>query len=163
MTEEYLAQFRTTPLKLKSFDPRAMLVGKKWEKKVREIVGDEVEVRFRGSLVLGIEGKGDVDIAVYVTTKKVYTAVVHKLMKRWKVAAQGETFTAINIEDGEFKVEISVMWGHEAKVTRALQAHLENHPEIVEKYLEMKRKYCYSKREYISQRDKFFRKIIRGL
>lgn len=165
LSNEYFAQFRTTPLKLKPFDPKARQIGKEFANKLKNqlINIPTIEVALRGSILFGIPGKGDIDIAVRTTSRSFPQAYKVLCELFGNPRATGKTFAAFYIYIEKYEIEISLMKGHEAVVDKVLTDYLCCHPDTLREYVELKEKYCISKREYLIQRNRFMQKVIRSI
>jgi hypothetical protein len=163
-TREYFEKFRTTPIKLIPFSPTQKRIAEKWVIHLREVLkGIPVTVAHRGSTLLEITGKGDIDIAVYTdmtTFRTVFNKIAHFF---GDPKATDENFAAFYTLDRGYEVEISLMKGREAKVDQALTKTLVSNPKFIREYQEIKVRYCFSKREYLFQRSKFFKRILKGV
>lgn len=160
-TQNYFQQFRTTPLKLKPFNPKTKKIGKDIANKLRKRINNEkVNVLHRGSTAFGILGKGDVDIGVYADGDTYSETKLILVEMFGKPRAQGRTFAAFYTTIDGQEVEVSLMRGREAEVDQKLTIYLMGQHELLEEYEQIKRKYSYSKREYLIQRNKFLIKTI---
>jgi GrpB-like predicted nucleotidyltransferase (UPF0157 family) len=163
-SKKYFDQFRITPLKLVPFDPRTKIIANRWISELQEAINDpNVEIVHRGSTLFGICGKGDIDIAIYVSLKQ-WAHVLERLKVIYGVpAATGRDFAAFNLEEEKYQIEISLMKGYQIKVDKALTKFFLTNKDALKEYENLKKKYCFSKREYLIQRDKYLREIIHQL
>ncbi len=159
-SEDYFLKYRTTPVKIRPFDPKQREIGKKYIQWLEKITGNlGTEVALRGSSLFGIAGKGEVEVGIYANDKN-WNKVIDQIKKEFgKPENVEENYVRFNDKDGEIEVEIILLKDHEAEVDKKLHQFLVNHPNLLKEYEEVKRKYCYSKREYQRQKSEFLNRV----
>ncbi len=159
-TEKDILRIPEDPVYLKPFDPKQKQVAQRYKKKLDRILAPfGLKTYIKGSTALEIEGKGDIDLRIFVPDNK-WLIVIKNLINYFRrVETLKEEYVRFIDFYQDMEVEVGLVRGKRAKIENRISTFLKTHPKIIEKYVELKRKYAHSQREYIRQKDKFFQTI----
>jgi len=159
--KSYFEKFRTTPVKIRPFNPRSKVIANALIAKLQKLFNKQkVEIIHRGSTAFGIAGKGDIELGVYPTTKD-WDSVRILLEKEFGFAGHAEKdYLRFNTKVDDFEIEIIMMTGEVEKIDKALTNYLIARPHLLEEYEKLKYTYAFSKREYQREKDQFLRRVI---
>jgi GrpB-like predicted nucleotidyltransferase (UPF0157 family) len=164
LDDDSFARMSTKPVHLKPFDPQAKAIALD----LMAVLDDQVAawgVRsvLHGSTALEIEGKGEIEVALYLDDSNWEAVKAHLYGLYGKPWSEEENFVNINAQHQGVDVEIILLRGYDAVVNRALMDYLHAHAEARAEYVALKRAYAFSRRTYYQQKNHFFKRIIEAL
>ena len=159
--KEYFTRFSEKPVKIIPFNTKTKEKAHKYKRFLEDLLYKwNVNIKVHGSTELEIAGKGEIEIAIYPSSKDWFDILVFLINHYKMVGNLRKDYARFNDSFENEEIEVIVTKGKSAKVNRKLQNYLKSNAELLSDYEKLKYNFAYSKREYYIQKDKFFRKII---
>jgi GrpB-like predicted nucleotidyltransferase (UPF0157 family) len=164
LDDQDFERMSTDPVQLKPFDPRTKALALDLMAVLDRQVADwSVQAVLHGSTALEIEGKGEIEVALYLDDENWDAVRAHLYRLYGRPWSEEANFVNINTQAHGIDVEIILLRGADAVINRALMDYLHAHPEVCAEYVALKRTYAYSRRVYYQQKNRFFRRIVESL
>lgn len=148
------------PVILRPFDPKTRQIAQRYKVRLDKLLSPfGLKVHIKGSTILSIEGKGEIDLRIFVPDRK-WLVILKYFINYYRRVETLEYEYALFVDFyQDSKIEIGLVRGERARIERKISNYLKSHADTLAEYGKLKRKYAYSARAYIRQKDKFFRSI----
>lgn len=163
-TKKEIEAIPNIPVTIKPFDEKIRKLAYGYKLKLdKQLAPYRLKATLRGSISLGIEGKGEVDLCIFVPHNKWLTILKYFINYYRRIETLEKEYARFIDFYQDIEIEIALLQGERTKIEKRLSKYLKNDPKKVKDYIRIKRKYAYSKRTYLIQKDKFFKSIIKKL
>lgn len=164
LDDETFAYMSDKPVVLKPFDPHTKAVALELMALLDEQLAPwGVRSVLHGSTALEIEGKGEIEVAIYLDDDMWAPVKAHLYARYGLPWFESASFANINAVYQDTDVEIILLRGYDAVVNRALMEYLHASAQARADYVALKRQFAYSRRIYYQQKHQFFNRIIESL